>query len=181
MKVIECECCGAKDLFEENGYLICRYCGTKYVITKDDQPEKKATIDLNKDVAVLLQKCVDDPSRAAKYAQLILEIDPNNDEAKKYLNEQTGNGGGCYIATAVYHSYDCPQVWTLRRYRDYTLAETWYGRAFIRIYYAISPTLVKWFGHTDWFKKMWKGKLDRMVANLKAGGVEDTPYEDRKW
>lgn len=21
--------------------------------------------------------------------------------------------------------YDCPQVWTLRRYRDYTLAETW--------------------------------------------------------
>ncbi|NLX93020.1 MAG: hypothetical protein GXZ02_03995, partial [Clostridiales bacterium] len=39
--------------------------------------------------------------------------------------------GGCYVATAVYGSYDCPQVWTLRRYRDYTLAETWYGRAFI--------------------------------------------------
>lgn len=89
--------------------------------------------------------------------------------------------GGCYIATAVYGSYDCPQVWTLRRYRDYTLAETWYGRAFIHTYYAISPTLVKWFGHTEWFKKMWKGKLDRMVANLKADGVEDTPYEDRKW
>ena len=88
---------------------------------------------------------------------------------------------GCYVATAVYGSYDCPQVWTLRRYRDYTLAETWYGRAFIHTYYAISPTLVKWFGHTEWFKKMWKGKLDRMVANLNAEGVEDTPYEDRKW
>ena len=25
---------------------------------------------------------------------------------------------------------------------DYDLAETWYGRAFIHIYYAISPTLV---------------------------------------
>ena len=53
---------------------------------------------------------------------------------------------GCYVATAVYGSYDCPQVWTLRRFRDYTLAETWYGRAFIRAYYAVSPTLVKWFG-----------------------------------
>lgn len=90
-------------------------------------------------------------------------------------------GGGCYVATAVYGSYDCPQVWTLRRYRDYTLAETWYGRAFIRTYYAISPTLVKWFGHTEWFKKMWKGKLDRMVANLNAEGVEDTPYMDQEW
>ena len=89
--------------------------------------------------------------------------------------------GGCYVATAVYGSYDCPQVWILRRFRDHTLAETWYGRAFIRTYYAISPTLVKWFGHTEWFKKMWKGKLDRMVANLNAEGVEDTPYEDKVW
>ena len=91
------------------------------------------------------------------------------------------SSGGCYVATAVYGSYDCPQVWTLRRFRDYTLAETWYGRAFIKTYYAISPTLVKWFGHTEWFKKMWKGKLDRMVANLNAEGVEDTPYEDKVW
>ena len=43
----------------------------------------------------------------------------------------------------------------MRRYRDYTLAETWYGRAFIRTYYAISPTLPRksGFGHTNWFKK----------------------------
>lgn len=89
--------------------------------------------------------------------------------------------GGCYVATAVYGSYDCHQVWTLRRYRDDTLASTWYGRAFIYTYYAISPTLVKWFGDTNWFKNMWKGKLDRMVANLQAEGVEDTPYEDKDW
>ena len=97
------------------------------------------------------------------------------------IESKPKTSGGCYVATAVYGSYDCPQVWTLRRYRDYTLAETWYGRAFIHTYYAISPTLVKWFGHTEWFKKMWKGKLDRMVANLKAEGVKDTPYEDRSW
>ena len=89
--------------------------------------------------------------------------------------------GGCYVATAVYGSYDCPQVWTLRRYRDYTLAETWYGRAFIKTYYAISPTLVKWFGHTEWFKKMWQGRLDRMVKKLQLEGYESTPYEDKEW
>jgi len=99
----------------------------------------------------------------------------------KCLKELLPAEAGCYVATAVYGSYDCPQVWTLRRFRDYTLAETWHGRAFIKMYYSISPTLVKWFGHTKWFKKMWKGKLDRMVASLNSEGVEDTPYEDRKW
>jgi len=69
----------------------------------------------------------------------------------------------------------------LRRYRDNTLATTWYGRAFIRCYYAISPTLVKWFGETKWFKKMWQGKLDRMVKKLQDRGVESTPYEDKNW
>ncbi|MBR0156619.1 MAG: hypothetical protein IJM20_03750 [Clostridia bacterium] len=88
---------------------------------------------------------------------------------------------GCYVATAVYGSYNCPQVWTLRRYRDYGLAQTRRGRAFIKTYYAISPTLVKWFGNTEWFKKMWRGKLDRMVYDLQKKGYEDTPYEDRKW
>ena len=88
---------------------------------------------------------------------------------------------GCYVATAVYGSYDCPQVWTLRRFRDNTLASTWYGRAFIRTYYAISPTLVKWFGHTAWFKNMWRGKLDKLVDTLQKQGVESTPYQDKNW
>ena len=89
--------------------------------------------------------------------------------------------GGCYVATCVYGSYDCPQVWTLRRYRDDTLASTWYGRLFIHTYYALSPTIVKLFGDTKWFKSMWKGKLDKIVAELNYKGVENTPYQDRKW
>lgn len=94
---------------------------------------------------------------------------------------QSSSSGGCYVATCVYGSYDCPQVWTLRRFRDDTLGSTWYGRAFIRTYYAISPTLVKWFGKTKWFKRMWKGTLDRMVKKLENKGVENTPYEDKNW
>ncbi len=97
-----------------------------------------------------------------------------------YARERRRRGGddGCYVATAVYGSYDCPQVWTLRRFRDDTLAKTWYGRAFIRLYYAISPTLVKWFGHSKWFKTFWKVKLDKMVAKLQRKGYASSPYQD---
>ena len=96
-------------------------------------------------------------------------------------NADMTTSSGCYIATCVYGSYDCPQVWSLRRYRDYTLAETWHGRAFIKAYYAISPTLVKLFGNTNWFKSFWKNRLNRIVSNLKNKGFEDKPYDDRKW
>lgn len=85
---------------------------------------------------------------------------------------------GCYIATCAYGSYDCPQVWTLRRYRDNTLAKNWFGRCFIKSYYAISPTVVKYFGNYNLLKKMWKSILDRVVKSLNEKGVSDKPYVD---
>lgn len=72
-------------------------------------------------------------------------------------------------------------MWTLRRFRDGVLAEHWYGRAFVRLYYAVSPTLVRWFGESAWFQRLWRGPLDRLVAQLQARGVEDTPYQDKIW
>lgn len=88
---------------------------------------------------------------------------------------------GCYIATCVYGSYDCPQVWTLRRFRDDTLNGTWYGRAFIKCYYAVSPTLVKWFGNHKWFRAFWKKYLDKIVKKLNRLGVESTRYYDESF
>lgn len=109
--------------------------------------------------------------------QKIKEIEPDY-KPKEDINRNK-EINGCYIATCVYGSYNCPQVWTLRRFRDYTLDETWYGRLFIKCYYAISPTLVERFGDTKWFKRFWKSKLDKMVSNLNRNGVENTPYRDR--
>lgn len=85
---------------------------------------------------------------------------------------------GCYIATAVYGSYDCPEVWVLRRFRDNSLDKHCFGRLFIKCYYAVSPTIVKWFGKTEWFNKFWHKKLNRFVDELKAKGYDDTPYND---
>ena len=109
-----------------------------------------------------------------------VDFKERNECIKSSKSSKTVNDG-CYIATCVYGSYDCPEVWTLRRFRDYTLDETWYGRLFIKCYYATSPTLVKWFGNTKWFKKLWKPTLDKMVRKLNNKGVEFTPYNDRKW
>lgn len=117
-----------------------------------------------------------------QYQKELKDLDPGYQETQApATTKPASNSGGCYVATAVYGSYDCPEVWTLRRYRDYTLAETWYGRMFVYVYYAISPTLVKWFGDTNWFKNIWRPTLDRMVKRLNNDGVADTPYQDRSW
>ena len=85
---------------------------------------------------------------------------------------------GCYVATCVYGSYDCAPVWTLRRFRDEKLAKSVLGRAFIRLYYAVSPTAVRWFGKTKWFNGIFRPLLDKFVNRLNDAGYEDTPYND---
>lgn len=96
-------------------------------------------------------------------------------QTRPHGNQQSG----CYIATAVYGSYDCPEVWTLRRYRDNVLDNSWYGRWFIRCYYAISPTFVKWFGKTNWFRNLFRKPLNKWVSKLNKQGFENTPYKDK--
>jgi ribosomal protein L7/L12 len=48
---------------------------------------------------------------------------------------------GCFIATAAYGSALAPEVSVLRLYRDAALARSPLGRAFIRVYYRLSPPL----------------------------------------
>lgn len=86
---------------------------------------------------------------------------------------------GCYVATCVYGSYDCPEVWVLRRYRDNTLSQSYFGRAFIKAYYAISPMLVKHFGKYTWFINACKLPLDKLISKLQINGFENTPYSDK--
>ena len=84
----------------------------------------------------------------------------------------------CYIATCVYGSYDCPEVWTLRKFRDNYLYKHSLGKIFIKIYYTISPILVKLFGNTKLFKTTWRKLLNKFVKSLNKKGYDDSPYED---
>ena len=85
MKILKCSNCGGEEFFKEGGYRVCAYCRSKFVFTEEDLPFKKSEISLNKDIERLLLKCRREPGKARRYANLILDIDPGNKEARKYL------------------------------------------------------------------------------------------------
>jgi uncharacterized Zn finger protein (UPF0148 family) len=85
MKLVECTRCGSKELFAENGYVVCAYCQSRFAPQADDVPQRETVIGLHSDIEVLLQKCTDDPANQRRYASLILDIDPTNHAATQYL------------------------------------------------------------------------------------------------
>lgn len=91
----------------------------------------------------------------------------------------TRNSSGCYVATSVYGSYDCPQVWVLRRFRDRFLKRYALGRGFIRLYYRFSPGLVARCGGYRFFSAVVRRLLDRLTVFLRKRGYSDAPYQDR--
>ena len=98
MKALICSSCGASNWKEEDKYRICLHCGTKFEKLVEQQTlsiasaiqssftrQVNSVIAINEDVERLLQKCRLEPKNARKYANLILDIDPTNEEAHKYL------------------------------------------------------------------------------------------------
>jgi len=98
------------------------------------------------------------------------------EEIEKLVEVKTG---GCYVATCIYGSYNCPEVWTLRRYRDNRLSTSWFGRQFIQIYYAVSPKVVELFGNKKWFNMFLKPILNRFIRKLQNSGIDSSPYSDK--
>lgn len=133
----------------------------------------KAGINIHKEYVYLLANKDSNIKIINSYGDQIRKYDSS------YTNPTVNTSSGCYVATAVYGSYDCPEVWTLRRFRDNTLDETWYGRLFIKLYYATSPTFVKYFGDNSIFKIYGKKVLDKFVVRLRKEGIESTPYQDK--
>lgn len=103
----------------------------------------------------------------------------NTSVSKHSSPQKTRTEDGCYIATAVYGAYDCSEVWTLRRFRDNCLRRTLPGRLFIRLYYTVSPTMVRLFGKRAWFNCFWRSVLDRLIDTLHSRGISDKPYSDQ--
>jgi len=85
MKLVECPKCGSQELIEQRGYVFCAYCRSKFIPRAEDSPPVESVIAINSDIDDLLQKCRTDPPNRRRYANLILDIDPTNHEAMKYL------------------------------------------------------------------------------------------------
>lgn len=85
MKSIVCERCGANEWSNQNGYRVCKYCGTQFQVTSKDFTIKESRVAVNADVERLLKLCAAEPHNAKKYANLVLDIDPSNTAVLKYL------------------------------------------------------------------------------------------------
>ena len=86
MKAVECKQCSSKELIEGNGYLVCVYCQSRFTVKIDEHPRKGVVIDVRSDIETLLKKCIEEPANRRRYASLVLDIDPTNTDAIKYLN-----------------------------------------------------------------------------------------------
>jgi hypothetical protein len=68
--------------------------------------------------------------------------------------EEGGGGGGgpCFIASAVFGSYQAPEVWALREFRFHYLMTNAAGRALVRLYETVSPPVARFLAQHEWLK-----------------------------
>ncbi len=149
---------------------------------KDGIDKQKISVQINE----LFEKPVERVKHSFKKPLAEVQIENNNEiqnenngEVQNISEKKPQQKQGCYIATCVYGSYDCPSVWTLRRFRDDFLRKNIFGRCFIKVYYLTSPSMVKLFGNRRLFRKFWKVYLDRLVKYLNGKGIPDTKYLDK--
>lgn len=72
-------------------------------------------------------------------------------------------GGGCFIATVSYGSYEHPSVRKLRNFRDTILQNYKAGRVFIKIYYYISPKIAEYMREKAFLKKLTRRFIDLFI------------------
>lgn len=139
--------------------------------------------------ALLLQQQIRTTADPAVRAALVRRIrdlaamHPGDQDIAAVRTVVTGQQatGGCYVATSVYGSYDCPEVWVLRRFRDQSLSRSGLGRLAIAAYYVTSPTLVRLCRRRLWFTAAIRSLLNVLVRRLHRAGYEQTPYADPVW
>jgi hypothetical protein len=93
--------------------------------------------------------------------------DQSSDSNSDSGSDASSDGSGCYIATMVYGSYEAPEVWVLRRFRDNVLSRSRGGRWFIQWYYSWSPQFVAKYSKYTWVHRAAKLVLQPFIWLLK--------------
>lgn len=89
----------------------------------------------------------------------------------------SGNGGGCFITTAVCDSFgkadDCYELTAFRNFRDNWLSLQADGKNLIAEYYSIAPKIVSKIGtladSAEIYKNIWKKYLAPCLAFIESG------------
>jgi len=95
--------------------------------------------------------------------------------------QDSGNGGGCLIATATYGTELSPQVQQLREIRDNQLLQTESGSAFMKsfnkFYYSFSPGIADWERQNPVFKEAVKLTITPLITSLSILNYVDMDSE----
>jgi len=71
----------------------------------------------------------------------------------------------CFIATAAYGSPAAGEIDTLRQFRDEFLLQNPPGKAFVAVYYAVSPPIASFISEHDLLRvAVREGLVDHVVA-----------------
>ncbi len=109
---------------------------------------------------ILAQNTTDEP-----YGDVLI-----NGSCVSEFGADTGQGGGCLIATATFGSEMAPQVQQLREIRDNKLLQTESGTSFIEsfndLYYSFSPVIADYERENPVFKEMVKVAITPMISSL---------------
>lgn len=105
-------------------------------------------------------------SREVYESPRVLEAIRSRSASTTSTNTSSSSNGGCFIATAVYGSYDATEVLALRRYRDQRLQTNAAGRLLVMIYYKISPSLARKLPERPRLLSATKKLLDAIVRRV---------------
>jgi hypothetical protein len=86
---------------------------------------------------------------------------------KPQRNNPMRSSRGCYIATVCYQSETAPEVIQLKKFRDDTLINFWFGRLFISTYYLFSPKISEYLKNKPKINTIIrKTVLDKIVNKI---------------
>ncbi len=75
--------------------------------------------------------------------------------------------GACFIASAAYGSYLEPEVMALREFRDHVLLVNPAGKAFVSLYYSVSPPLADFISRHEGARTAARIMLTPVVYGVK--------------
>ena len=127
-------------------------------------------------VAIQNQKIISQGSTEAEFGDVLVNGNCNS-------SFETGNGGGCLIATAAFGSELAPQVQKLRELRDNSLLQTKSGTNFMNIfnnfYYSFSPYISDYERENPIFKEAVKIAITPMISSLSILNHVDMDSESK--